>query len=503
MLTPKVWFSMVASRALPPPTGGVKRTAPPITPQRAVVVGQTPTPKSPVAPPPAPPAQFETVAQPRAREDLTPVAQGKLAAGGTLMGLRMTEVAGRATAGVSPKTPVYGTPAFEEVLDAATHSVARSDNKVTVLFDGVNSFAERNRMIDGAKSSINLQTFIFTDDDTGWDLARRLAGKAQEGVKVRVIYDALGSNRSDSKIFDFMKKAGVEVRPYGDPLKQFWDINDRWHEKHLIVDGQASVEGGMNIANEYAFGGSGRQIVSRGQQGAEPWRDVDIKVEGKAVHDAQRCFLLNWAELGEPVAQTEHAALFPEPKVTPGGPKVRVVHHRPDEEGDQNTNALYLKAIQSAQKSITIENAYFLPPKELREALMDAARRGVDVQVMTNSKASNDLGFVSDAARYFFDDLLAAGVKIHEKQGGTLHSKTATFDGSFSLVGSCNLNGRSKGRDSEVVMAIEDSHTARQLNRRFATGLGQTQQVTEKELQAEGFLTNLKQWALSTMAWTF
>lgn len=402
-----------------------------------------------------------------------------------------------------PTTSRYGAAGFERLLDQTTRSRATDGNRVTMLFDGVQSFAERNRMIDGAKSSINLQTFIFTSDDTGWDLARRLAKKAQEGVQVRVIYDGVGSNRSGSEIFDFMKKAGVEVREYGDPLRQFWDVNDRWHEKHLIVDGKASVEGGMNIANEYALGGSGKLVASRGKVGTEPWRDVDLKLEGPSVRDAQEAFLKNWKDLGPDVPAAQRAKLFPKLEPLPQAANVRAVQARPDEEGQPNVDALYLHAINAAQKSITIENAYFVPPKGLREALIAAAKRGVEVKVMTNSRASNDFGAVSDCGRYFYDEMIAAGVKIFEKQGGTLHSKTATFDGQYSIVGSANLNGRSKGRDSEFVLAIKDPSTARQLEQRFSSGVSNTRAVTAQELAQEGLFTNLKQWALSTLAWTF
>jgi cardiolipin synthase len=113
------------------------------------------------------------------------------------------------------------------------------------------------------------------------------------------------------------------------------------------------------------------------------------------------------------------------------------------------------------------------------------------------------MGFVADAARYFYDDMIKAGVQINEKQGGTLHAKTATFDGEFSVVGSVNLNGRSKNQDAEVALAVQDSTTAKQLEERFATGIKNSVPVTMGELRKESFLTNLKQWALSTLAWTF
>lgn len=417
------------------------------------------------------------------------------------------------TGGSRPNLAPVGTPiplkgpfasaSFQAALDASTHSRAVSGNKVTMLFDGVSSFAERNKMIDGAKSSICLQTFIFNSDDTGWELAKRLAAKAKEGVEVRVIYDAVGSGRADPKMFELMKDAGVDVRTYGEKWK-VWDLNDRWHEKHLIVDGKASVEGGMNIANEYAFGGSGRQVFSRGTEGTEAWRDADVKLEGPAVADAMKAFVRNWGELGGTLSDADQAKLFPKIASNPGGPSVRVVQTNPEVKGlDGTTNQLYLKSIQTAQKSITIENAYFLPPKELRSALIDAAKRGVEVKVLTNSRASNDMGFVSDAARAFYDDLMKAGVQIYEKQGGTLHAKTATFDGEFSIVGSVNLNGRSRYEDAEVAVAVQDGSTAKQLEDRFASGLAQAKPVTMGELEKESFFTNLKQWALSTLAWTF
>ncbi len=397
----------------------------------------------------------------------------------------------------------YATPAFTAALDAQTASRRVDGNRVTMLFDGVNSFAERDKMIDSAKESICLQTFIFTSDETGWALANKLAEKAKQGVEVRVIIDAMGSGRADPKMFDVMRQAGVDVREWA-PKWKVWDLNDRWHEKHLIVDGKASVEGGMNIANEYAFGGSGKQVLSRGQKGSEAWRDADIKLEGPAVQDATKAFLRNWAELDGTVSDAQRARLLPKLEPLKGGATVRVVQSNPQVGGlDRTTEKLYLRAIENAKSRITIENAYFLPPLDIRKALLDAAKRGVDVRVLTNSKASNDMGFVSDAARYFYDDLIKAGVKVYEKQGGTLHTKTASFDGEYSIVGSFNMNGRSVNQDAEVALGVEDGATAKQLDARFEAGLSKAKPVTLGELKREDFLTNVKQWALSTLAWTF
>ncbi len=472
-----------------PNLGGGKKVGGAQVQQQQKIDGPGPTPKAPGTP-------ADGFGQlPATKTGQAPVKTGSVSKGSSVFGVRLS--------GGADIRPTFGTAQFERLLDRTTGSAARTGNTTAMLFDGVNSFEERNKIISEAKESVHLQTFIFTDDETGWELARLLASKAEEGLDVRVIYDKLGSNRSDEKIFDFMREAGVEVRGYGDMLTQFWDINDRWHEKHLIVDGQISIEGGMNIADEYAFGGSGRQLLpGGGRKSTEAWRDADMRIEGPAVHDAQRGFMKNWAELGEPIPEGAQG-LFSDAQEVEGGPTVRFVQHRPDEDGDDHTMQLYIHSINAAQSSIVIENAYFLPPPEIRQALVEAAERGVDVQIMTNSRASNDLGFVSDAARYFFDELLEAGCKIYEKQGGTIHSKTASFDGKYSLVGSHNLNGRSDSRDSESIMATNDPGIAQSLDQRFASGIAECEQITEKTLAQEGFFTNLKQWALSTMAWTF
>ena len=168
----------------------------------------------------------------------------------------------------------------------------------------------------------------------------------------------------------------------------------------------------------------------------------------------------------------------------------------------RNTKELYLQAIRSATDSIVIENAYFLPPAELRNALINAASRGVTVKIMTNSRETNDMGPVSDASRYYYDDLVEAGAQVFEKQDATLHSKTMTVDGKFSIIGSVNLNGRSQWRDSESVVAVSNENVAYSLNQRFQQGLDGCLEITQTMLERESVLTDLKQWALSRFAFT-
>jgi cardiolipin synthase A/B len=411
----------------------------------------------------------------------------------------VSAVAARAT---TASAKPFGGPDFEAGLDRQTGTRARANNRVDVLYDGVQSFAERARLIEAATASIHLQTFIFTDDATGQALADQLIAKAKAGVAVRVIIDGLGSKRSDDGFFDRMRAAGVDVRARETGL-DLTELNHRWHEKHLIVDGRVAIAGGMNIADEYALGGSGRLVMGRGDTGSEPWRDVDVRIEGLAVQDAQRAFLRNWRALGGTVPSSAVASLFPAPSVGRGQSRVRVVQQHPaGDPPDDHILQLHLRAIAAATSSITIENAYFVPPPALREALVDAARRGVKVRVLTNSKESSDMGFVVDAARYFYDELLEAGVEIHEQRGGTLHSKTASFDGQYAIIGSYNLNGRSAGLDTESVVAIRDDAVARSLDERFTAGAASATRITRADVEADSFVDDVKQWMLSTLSWT-
>jgi cardiolipin synthase len=195
--------------------------------------------------------------------------------------------------------------------------------------------------------------------------------------------------------------------------------------------------------------------------------------------------------------------LFPVPAPTGRNIRARVVQLHPSgEPPEDHVLQLYLHAIRAATKSITIENAYFVPPPALREALVDASRRGVKVRVLTNSKESSDMGFVVDAARYFYDELLEAGVEIHEQRGGTLHSKTASFDGQYAIIGSYNLNGRSAGLDTENVVAIRDDDVARSLEERFADGAAGATRITRAHVEADSFVDNVRQWMMSTLSWT-
>ena len=346
-------------------------------------------------------------------------------------------------------------------------------NRVTPLFTGRDSFERRAAMILGARHSIHLQTFVFASDDTGLHMAEMLAQRARDGLKVRVIYDAVGAMRSDPTMFAMMRNAGVELRK-----KSFSSLNRRWHEKHFIVDGRAAITGGMNIGAEYEHGGK-TYVKNGGRRWG--WRDKDAHVDGPAVRDFQFAFLRNWAKLGADVSEEEERELMRAPSAHADGESMGVVQSHPVSGETVPTSELLYYAFASARKLITIETPYLLPAPDTLQALLEAATRGVRVRIMTNSRRGSNHGVVNDAAEPVIRQLLEAGVEIYESPT-MLHSKTATIDGKLTIIGSANLNQRSHFWDGEVASAVWGKKTAAAMQKHFEDHLPVTHFLMPEDL---------------------
>jgi len=261
--------------------------------------------------------------------------------------------------------------------------------------------------------------------------------------------------------------------------RQEWELNQRDHRKLLIVDGRTAFLGGINISGVYS-GGSFR----RGSQ-AKPssvtdagiaWRDTDLQLQGPVVAELQKLFLATWkAQKGEPLAAKNY---FPRPERA-GRQVVRAIGSSPDEPYSL-IYATLLSAIGSAETSVRLTNAYFVPDPQLLAALEAAAQRGVDVTLILPSQTDSWLVF--HAGRGYYEQLLLAGVKIYERGGVILHSKTALVDGVWATVGSTNLDWRSFLHNYELNVVV--------LGAEFG---GQVQAMFDKDLAASDAIT-LEQW---------
>ena len=363
-------------------------------------------------------------------------------------------------------------------------------NKVVLLQDGPTTFQAMFNAIGNARDHINMETYIIEDDEVGKRFADALIDKQTKGVQVRIIYDSVGSNNAPKEFFKRLTDSGIKVLEFNpiNPLsaKKGWDVNQRDHRKLLIVDGQIAFVGGINISSVYSSG-SFSQRSKRRPDGSPPWRDTHLQMEGPVVGEFQKLFLSTWEkQKGEPLPQRNY---FPQ-LGNKGAEVVRAIGSSPDEPYSL-IYATLLSAIGSAETSVHLTNAYFVPDPQLVAALKEAVQRGVDVKIILPS--NTDFWLVFHAGRSFYSDLLGAGVKIYERQGALLHSKTALIDGVWSTIGSTNLDWRSFLHNDEINAVIIGQAFGAQMQAMFDKDLASSEAITLEQWQQRPIGDRLKE----------
>ncbi len=372
--------------------------------------------------------------------------------------------------------------------ELATGSPLIAGNKVRLLFDGPETMQAMMEAIRNAKNHINLETYIFDQDELGMQFADLLIEKQRSGVQVNIIYDSVGTLGVPAAFFEKMRAAGISLTEFNpvNPLKRFgpWRLNNRDHRKILVVDGRIGFTGGVNIVKDYARSSLFR---SKGRANAElGWRDTHIQIEGPAVAALQWLFLDAWTkQRAEDLPDREY---FP-PLQEAGNELVRVIASEPG--SNHEIYKAYILAMQQAKKSIHITVAYFVPDVQIIQALTDAARRGVDVSIIFPS--ISDTGLVYYAARSFYGELLAAGVKLYEFQASVLHAKTAVIDGTWSTVGSANLDLRSFLHNTEVNVVVFDEDFGKRMEAAFQKDLKNSVQISREEWEQRSFFERFKE----------
>jgi len=377
---------------------------------------------------------------------------------------------------ISSKTPDLGT----------AIPPAREGCSVKILPYGPENFALRAELMKSARSYIYLQNYIFANDSTGQASAGIFKEKIGQGVAVYLIvdgYNKLGNLHRE--LYKQMVQNGVKIAGFEPKYMSFLnqnyvpttrELNMRYHEKYLIVDGVFGITGGTNIGDSYAGVGA--------KPGTE-LRDQDVLVTGAVVEDMERAFEENFGglkllESSRPVFlkrnKTRLESAFkgrrdigiqvPEGiSFTDQDVRVRLIRSRPRYEESYIYQA-YLYLIQQAQKGIIIENSYYIPDKDLNDAILNAARRGVEVTMIVDvGKARDKLQMQPIIIRHYYLPLVEAGVKVYEWQStlrgeGELHSKVSVFDGQVSVIGSYNFDPRCKYLNSEDVVVIDSEKTA-------------------------------------------
>lgn len=357
-------------------------------------------------------------------------------------------------------------------------------NKAVLLQDGPRTFAAMFAAIEGAKDHVFVEMYIVEDDETGQRFADAFIKKQQQGVPVSVLYDSVGSIGTPKPFFQRLRDNGVTVAEFNpvNPLnaKVAWglNLNERDHRKLVIVDGRVAFLGGINISGVYS-GGSAKGGPSKrsDRNDTRPWRDTQVQLEGPVVPELQKSFVEAWSKAAKDPPPSKQKLPAAKPA---GNEAVRVLAGWADDKEEVSPiYVTFLSAIASAQTSIHIAMAYFVPDPTSMKALQDAAKRGVDVKLILPS--FTDFWAVFHAGRSKYGDLLESGVKIYERKERLLHSKTAVIDGVWSTVGSANIDWRSFAHNHELNAVILGPEFGTQMEAAFEKDLASSEAITPEK----------------------
>lgn len=393
------------------------------------------------------------------------------------------------------------------VEEALTETPLTAGNVVEALEDGKATYASMLQAIRSAKQHVHMEMYIFEADETGQRFAEAMKERVRAGVRVRLIYDAVGCISVPKEFFKDLADNGVQVVEYNpvsakNILGSPESIQNRDHRKLVIVDGRVAFLGGINISSVYSSGSSS----SRGDKPSggsasdkpfeeRPWRDLQVRLEGPVVLDLQHAFAAQWEKWKkEPLADV---ALYPDTKA-PGNHLVRAIAASPSAKGLNPTYVALISAIESSEIEVFITNAYFVPHPQLLQALEAAARRGVKVQIILPSKTDNAV--VYHAGRSYYGEMLEAGVRIFERKTRLLHAKSATIDGVWSTVGSTNLDWRSLVYNDELNAVVLGPDFARQMGAIFAKDLSHSEEITRQKWHDRPFEDRIKE--MAARAWS-
>lgn len=357
-----------------------------------------------------------------------------------------------------------------------------ADNNIDMYFNGTDMFNSFKRAILEAKEHIHIQFYILSPDKIGNEIKDLLIKKVKEGVKVRILYDDVGSWDLCRKYIKSLRNAGVEIHPFMKVVFPWLTskVNYRNHRKITVIDGKIGFVGGMNVADRYI----------EGNKRFKWWRDTHLKVTGSAVQSLQYQFLLDWYFVTKQLLiDQKNSNFFPELKSN-GNTKVQIAASGPDSDW-ANIMQAYFAAISKAKKYIYITTPYFMPNESILTAIKVASLSGVDVRLMLPEKS--DAKVSQWCTMSYLSELLEAGVKVYLYRKGFNHSKTLVIDGYLTSVGSVNMDNRSFDHNFEVTAIMYDKGIARTMEDQFKKDVNSSRQVNLQQWEERHFASILKE----------
>jgi cardiolipin synthase len=354
------------------------------------------------------------------------------------------------------------------------------------------------RDIRAARTRVWLETYIFHPDDCGRAVADALAERARAGVEVRVLYDAIGSQWTQTSFFRAVEQAGASVHAFHSFWEAFWKfsflrvLNRRDHRKLLVLDDRVAYFGGMNVVDTASAAAVRRAEHLPSSAG---WRDVHVRLEGPDQRGAADSFDRSWRRAhGEKISR--RPAEYRRGQLARGQESIQFFDSGPGRKYSR-AGRLFRRLIRAARRRVTLSMAYFLPVGGVLKALLRAPRRGVVVRVVV--PAESDVPLVQHATRHLYAALLRRRFRVFERQGSMLHSKVMVVDNAWSVVGSCNLDARSLWINFEFLAVIHSRPFALALEEIVRYEIAHSRRVTLQFYRERSWwrrLVNRLAWAL-------
>jgi cardiolipin synthase A/B len=372
-------------------------------------------------------------------------------------------------------------PFFQTAMAGAIHNDFEDGGDVKILTNGEEFLPDILKEIYNASSSVNITVYIWDDGEFGNTLFRALIEKARQGVEVRILLDGLGGHKASSEYIDQLKDAGGKVGIFRDIRPgQLTRIHRRTHVRAFTIDGRVGYTGGMAISDSWL--GNATSTKS--------WHDFMFKVDGKMAESIQEVFATMWSQTtGEILAGDKFYNLSTteaeeqsgsRDQTSTGTSRFISLFSSPAPDMNQNMEHFLWLSLQAANQSIQIENPYLVLSDSLLDTILEKSKSGVKVEIILPGKHT-DQKFVQWAGQTYYNRLLNAGVKIYEYEPSRIHAKYILIDGKWSIIGSANLDNRSRELNIESNLGILDEEFGRNLGQTFEKDKSRSKEITLDE----------------------
>jgi len=362
-----------------------------------------------------------------------------------------------------------------------TDSFITDNNKVDLLINGENKFPDVLESLKKAKNHIHIEYYIFEDDEIGTAIGDVLIQKAQEGIKVKFIYDDFGSSKMSKKFIKKLKDAGIEAVAFYKVtfVRLANKLNYRNHRKIIVIDGEIGYIGGINVADNYINSAKSSLF----------WRDSHLKISGLAVLNLQYIFLTDWNFCtGQNIKFSNEYFNIKNKEKNYGKQLVQIVSSGPD---TYFPNIMYtlMQAILLSKREVKLTTPYFIPDKSFLDALSIAALSGIKIKIIL--PGISDSFFVNAASNSYIQELLDIGIEVYKYQKGFIHAKTMVCDNFLSFVGTANLDNRSFDLNFEVNAIVYDNKLAEEISTSFDEDLLNSEKLDKKQWEERPFFIKL------------